>query len=290
MITELNNKITTTISFIDEAFDKTKASGYQLVMQIGIDGVQLAVKGIQKNKFIALENYRFTDIYDFDTVIDLWNVLSGESKLIPVKYKAVTCLVVNNLSTIVPAPLFEDSKKDMYLKFNTAVQEDNLVVVDDIKNLDAKNVFALPLTLKTRLASQFSGITYHHCSTVLLEGLLAQNKNLGAKKLFVHLHASHFEAAVIEGKNLIFYNSFNFLTPEDFIYYLVFVYEQLQLNPETFEAIFIGEVEKGTELYTVAQKYIRNIKMGERVDTADYSYQLQTLPKHAFFTVFNNHL
>ena len=290
MITELSNKITATISFIDEAFDKAKAMGYQLVLQIGVEGVQLAVKEIQRNKYIALESYRFTDIYSFDTVVDLWNVLSGESSLVPVKYKAVTCLVVNNQSTIVPSPLFEDSKKGMYLKFNTAVQEDDLIVVDDIKNLDAKNVFALPLALKTKLASQFSGLVYHHCSTVLLESLLAQSKNLGAKKLFVHIYSSHFEAIVTEGKNLVFYNTFNFLTPEDFIYYLVFVYEQLQLNPETFEATFIGEVEKGSELYILAQKYIRNIKMGERTDSADYSYQLQTLPKHAFFTVFNNHL
>ena len=291
MITELNNKIAPVVSIIDEAFDRTKTAGYQLVIQISVDGLMLAVKEVQKNKFIALENYRFREAYTFDTVVDLLNLLSKESALLSDKYKAVTCLVVNNLSTLVPAPLFEEGKKRMYLKFNTIVSEEEfLVVVDEIKNLDAKNVFALPLVLKTKLASLSPSITYRHCSTVLIESILAQNKNQATKRLFVHVQPSHFEAVLVEGKNLLFYNTFNYLTPDDFIYYLLFVYEQLQLNPESVEAVFLGEMDKNSEQYVLSQKYIRNLKFGERSETADYSYQLQTLPKHTYFTLFNNYV
>lgn len=288
MITELNNKIVPVASIIDEAFDSGKTAGCQLIVQISVDGLILGVKEIQKNKFIALENYRFQEVYTFDTAIDLLGLLSAESKLIPSKYKSVKCLVVNSLSTIVPAPLFEESKKSMYLKFNTSLTEEELVIVDDIKNLDAKNVFAIPLMLKTKLGALFPNVTYHHCSTVLIESLLAQSKNQSVKKLFVHVQLSHFEAIVVEGKNLLFYNTFNYQTPEDFIYYLLFVYEQLQLNPETIEAVLLGDIEKNSETYLLSQKYIRNLRFGERSETADYSYQLQTLSKHTYFTLFNN--
>lgn len=290
MITELNNKIIPLTAFIDEAFDKTKTSGYQLIVQVGFDGVQLAVKEIQKNKFIALENYQFKEVFSFDIIADLWNVLAGESKLILPKYKQVACIMVNNHSTIVPAPLFDTTKKAEYLQFNSSIEKSDWIGVDDVKNLDAKNIFAVPLILKEKLDSQFSGITYHHCSTVLLESLLVQNKNQASKKIFVHIHPSRFEAIVLEGKKLLFYNAFQFLTPEDFIYYLLFIYEQLQMNPETQEAVFIGDVEKNSELFNLALRYIRTVKMGERTDTADYSYQLQTLPRHSFFTVFNSYL
>lgn len=290
MITELNNKITPLTAFLDEAFDKTGTSGYQLIVQIGLDGVQLAVKEIRKNKFIALENYQFKDVFSFDIVTDLWDMLALESKLILPKYKQVTCIVVNNHSTIVPAPLFDAGKKTAYLQFNSSIEESDWIGVDDIKNLDAKNIFAIPLVLKEKLDSQFSGLTYHHCSTVLLESLLVQNKNQASKKFIVHIHHSRFEAIVLEGKKLVFYNTFQFLTPEDFIYYLLFIYEQLQMNPETQEAVFIGDVEKNSELFNWALRYIRTVKMGERTDTADYSYQLQTLPRHSFFTLFNSYL
>lgn len=290
MLTEIKNKIVPVRSLVDETFDDKKTAGYQLALQIGINGITLIVKDIQKNKYIALENYDFRHVYDFDTVVDLSTILLKESKLLPHKYKLVTCLIVNNLSTIVPAPLFEESKKTAYLKFNTAVYEDDSVLVDDIKNLDAKNIFAIPNVLKAKLASLYSKIDYHHFSSVLIESLLLQNKNQTIKKLFVYIQPSHFEAIVIEGKKLLFYNTFNYFTAEDFIYYLLFVCEQLQLNPETIETVLVGEIEKTSELYSAAYKYIRNIQFGERTDDADYSYQLQALPKHFYFTLFNNYL
>jgi hypothetical protein len=288
MTTEVKSKINLVNSFIDEAFDIKKISDYHLVIQISTDGVWLTINEKSKNKFIAFESYTFENIYSFDLVPDAFDTLAKESKLVAHRYKSVTGVLVNSLSTIVPSPLFENDKKGTYLKFNTLLEGDEFIGVDDIKNLDAKNVFALPAGLKAKLDRLYNKVNYHHFSSALIEGLLAQNKNQTTKKLFVHIQASHFEAIVIEGKNLLFYNTFNHHTAEDFIYYLLFVCEQLQLNPETIEVVLLGEVERSSEHFAIAQKYIRNLKFGERTDDADYSYQLQTFPKHFHFTLFNN--
>jgi hypothetical protein len=52
----------------------------------------------------------------------------------------------------------------------------------------------------------------------------------------------------------------------------------------------LGEVEKNSGIYSIAQKYIRDLKFGERSLDADYSYQLQTLPKHLYSTIFNSYI
>ena len=298
MKTEIKNKINQEISFIDEAFDLKKISDYHLIIQISIDSILIAINEkpvvsraeLSKNKFIAFEKYNFQNVYGYDIVVDLLDVLFKESRLLPHKYKLVSCVIVNNLSTIIPNPLFEEDKKKMYLKFNASLTGDELVLADDIKNLDAKNVFALPSLLKTKLENLYYKVNYHHFSTALIEGLLIQNKNQTTKKLFVHVQPSNFEAIVIEGKKLLFYNTFNHHTPEDFIYYLLFVCEQLQLNPENIEVTLLGEVEKNSGIYSIAQKYIRDLKFGERSLDADYSYQLQTLPKHLYSTIFNSYI
>ena len=290
MPVEIKNKITHAHSFIDEAFVVQKISDYHLVIRIGVDNVLIAIHEKSKNKYIAFENYNFSDVFGFDAVIESLHVLMKESRLLPHKYGSVACVIVNNLSTIIPNPLFENQQKEMYLNFNATLQGDELVVADEIKNLDAKNVFALPLSLKNNLELHYKNINYHHFSTALIEGLLFQNKNQTTKKLFIHVQPSHFEAIVIEGKNLLFYNTFNYHTAEDFIYYLLFVCEQLSLNPENVELVLLGEVEKTSDIYSITQKYIRNLKFGERADDAQYSYQLQTLPKHFYFTLFNSYL
>ncbi len=290
MISEIKNKITQSNSFIDEAFDVKKTSGYQLIIQIGTDGVLLAVNDKLNNKYIAFEKYAFQNIYSFKVIPDLLDQLIKDSKLIPHKYKSVTCVIVNNLSTLIPNPLFENDKKELYLSFNTSLEEGDLVITDELKSLDAKNIFALPFALKSKLESLYNKVSYHHFSSALIESLLTQNKNQTSKKLYVHIQASHFEVVLIEGKNLLFYNTFNHHSAEDFIYYLLFAAEQLQLNPENMEVVLLGEIEKNSTLYTIAQKYIRNLKWGERKTDVDYSYQLQTLPKHFYFTLFNNYL
>ena len=290
MLSEIKNKISQSNSFIDEAFDVKKTSDYQLIIQIGMDGILLAVNNKLKNKYIAFEKYAFQNVYSFKVVPDLLDMLMKDSKLIPHQYKSVACVVVNNLSTLIPNPLFENDKKEIYLNFNVSLEDGELVAVDDLKSLDAKNIFALPVFLKSKLESVFNHVSYHHFSSALIESLLIQNKNQTSKKLYVHIQASHFEVVLIEGKNLLFYNTFNHHSAEDFIYYLLFACEQLQLNPENIEVVLLGEIEKNSTLYAIAQKYIRNIKFGERKGDVDFSYQLQTLPKHFYFTLFSNYL
>lgn len=290
MTTELKTKIRQISSFVDEAFDIKRLSDFHLVIQIGNNGLFAVVLDKEKNKFIAFEQYTFQQVYSAELVADLFTVAQNESKILNNKYKSVTCSLVNNLSTLVPSALFENDSRRMYLKFNTTLQGDELIMYDDIRNLDTKNVFALPLSLKSKLDSLFNKINYHHFSSGLIEELLAQNKNQTKKKLYIHVQASHFEALVIEEKKLLFYNSFNYQTAEDLIYYVLFVCEQLHLNPENIEAILLGEIERSSTIFSITQKYIRNLKFGERPDGSEYSYQLQTFPKHFYFSLFNNYL
>lgn len=305
MTTGIKNNIKQVNSFIDEAFDEKLTPTYHLAISIGVDHIWLAVNEKSliesfspsltttieqpKAKYIAFENFSLSNILDLDQLADSLDLFYKESLLFNHRYGSVACIIVNNSSTIVPSPLFDFSKKALYLGFNIFLQSDKNIEVDDLKNLEAKNIFALPSNLKNKLEELQTNIRFHHFSSLLIEGLLIQNKNQPNKKLFVHVQPSHFEVLVFEGKGLLFYNTFNYFSAEDFLYYLLFVCEQMNLNPENIELIVLGELEKNSDIFTLTQKYIRNIKFGERADESHLSYQLQTLPKHFYFTLFNNY-
>jgi hypothetical protein len=287
MLNQVQNKIIRTDSLIDEAFTGKNTRDFKLTLQIGVDGILMSVNDKAHNKYIAFERYSFQQVYRFEDVCVLADELNQQSVLIKHPYNAVDCLVVNNLSTLVPKAVFEEDRKKTYLKFNTELEGDELIMTDDLKTLDAKNIFALPFCLKGKLDYLFANIRYHHFSSVLIDTLLRQHKNQTTKKVIVHIQPSHFQVVVLEGKNLLFYNTFNHHSAEDFIYYLLFVSEQLHLNPEKMELQLLGEIEKNSAIHLITQKYVRNVQFGERADDADYSYQLQALPKHSYFTLFN---
>jgi hypothetical protein len=64
-----------------------------------------------KNKFIAFEQFQFQHTFNFDLIDALIDEVIKESKLIKHKYALVNCIIVNNLATLVPSPLFEDDRK-----------------------------------------------------------------------------------------------------------------------------------------------------------------------------------
>ena len=92
-------------------------------------------------------------------------------------------------------------------------------------------------------------------------------------KVYINISFNHFEIIIIEKSKLILYNTFAYHSKEDFIYYILFTTEQLNLDPETVNLVFIGAISEHDDLYNIAYKYIRNISFGNRNDTYIYKYE-----------------
>jgi len=288
-MTETKTNIFKGLSLIDETFDAKQLPNYRLLLQLGLDGLCCCVLDSARNKFVAFENYTFQEIYDYESLCDNLQSFIKDDNLFSrcVRIKNVELIWVNGKSTFIPNALFDEGNKENYLKFNHTLEKDEAVAIDTLKIIDARNLYTLPSCVDKTLKSIFKTISIHHYSSSLVESLLGRNKNEKGKKIFVHVQVDHLEVIVSEGKNLIFYNTFKYQSSEDFIYYVLFVAEQLKLNPEDMELILMGEVEKDSAIYLMLYKYVRNIKFGERPDGFEYSYKFDSLPKHFYYNLFS---
>jgi len=100
----------------------------------------------------------------------------------------------------------------------------------------------------------------------LVSKLLELSKNIDDKKMFVHMASGHFEIIVVQNQHLLLFNSFEYKTPEDLIYYLLFTAEQLNLNPETLKLEFLGDISQTDAFFAIAYKYIRNVSLFDTTD------------------------
>ena len=105
--------------------------------------------------------------------------------------------------------------------------------------------------------------------------------------LFVNTGHAHIDILQIKDKKLDYYNTFRYNTAEDFMYYLVFVVEQLNLNPESVQLMLLGEIEKHSPLSDLMHKYIRNIQFLERNSDHRYSFVFDQLPGHYYYNLLN---
>jgi hypothetical protein len=122
-------------------------------------------------------------------------------------------------------------------------------------------VFIPFVNINNYLLDQFSTFNYKHVNTILVSKLLELSKNNDEKQVYVHFSKNKFEIVVVQNQKLLLYNSFDFVIPEDFIYYLLFTTEQLNLNPEHFKVQLLGLISDDSELFEIAYKYIRNVSL-----------------------------
>ncbi len=257
------------INLVDESFDETKVNQYHLSILANGNEFLFSILDVNSNKYLSIQ--------------------SGKN-FPKLHFKSISFCIANNKFTLIPSTLFDEEKKESLLSFNHEIKNDEEVLVNTLHNLNAKNIFAVPKNLVAEIRNKFPNSDFIHSTTSFMEGLLVQHKNNSGKKVFANFYSTHFEIAILNGKELLFSNAFRFQTSEDVAYYILFVYEQLNLNPETIELILSGEIEKLAKEYSLLYTYIRNVKFASRPDGFKYSYKFEEIPSHKYFSLFTQYL
>ncbi len=275
------------IQLIDPEYNKEASYRYNLSIQLFHDGIEFCVLDNDRTKYIALESFTFPLIKDEEQLCAKYRELVLGHAFLFKKFKRVKISWAGSKSTLVPSPLFKENEVISYLDFADSLNDQGVVRFNKLFNLDAYCIFTLPFSIQTFIEEIFSESSLVHYAVPLIENLSVRYKRKEQeKKVFLNVKRSHFEMIFFEGKKLFFYNSFYFANTEEFMYYVLFVYEQLNLNPEEHPLKLLGEIALESDLHNMLLKYIRNVDFINRDDTYTYSSVLRDLPAHYFYDLF----
>ena len=255
-----------------------------LSIQLSLDGFSFCIYNIPSNSIAVFAKYEFPYNPTPFEHLHLVKQLYSQETLLNLKYTSVNVTHFNNLITQVPLPFFNKENLKDYLQNTIKVLDNDYITYDEISNSEIVNVYIPFVNINNFLIDMYGTFIFKHSSTVLIETLLNQYKNQGEDYCFVNVSNLNFELVVLKNKKLELFNCFSFKTKEDFIYYILFTAEQLNLNPEEFNLILLGDIEKESELYTILYQYIRNIKFYE---PKEQKTLVNGISAHTNFTVLN---
>ena len=172
-------------------------------------------------------------------------------------FETVSVVNQNNLSTLVPNQYFKDDNLNKYLKYSVKTITTDLIVYDDLNFIKAKNVYVPFVNINNFIFQNFGEFEYKHHSSILLEKLFLQSDD--SLNFFVNISQSLFDIVVLKDSKILFYNNFEYQTKEDFIYYILFTLEQLELSTDKTKVSLLGDINKQSELYKILYTYVRNI-------------------------------
>jgi len=247
------------IHLIDKSFSKQKAASYKLYLQISKTDIKITILDTDSNTFIGLSVYLLNDVFTFHGLTEPLTEFIKKNPFLQIQYQSINIAYVNDRATILPNAVFNKSELATYHQFNFLPLNEDVFFYDGFTNLAAQNIFAVP----DYLINPFSEVNNKricHFSTSLIEASLLYAKSTNALSLVdVHVLPNSFQILIIKNQQLELYNSFDYQTSEDFIYYLLFVLEQQKIDNKQASIRLLGEVEKNSTIYNLLYTYINEV-------------------------------
>jgi hypothetical protein len=289
------DQFTVVINKFDESFNLQDTRNYGLAILFSEFSFAFCILDFRWNKYLGVQKLIRSEVkphhalpnsqQSFDDFLrNISNAmpwLRNQYKLVKIAYEGKKC-------TLIPAQLFDAGEKENYLKFNFQQQEEEMTFSDHLMPMDSHQVFAIPVPILKAIRGYYPNINIVHFSSVLIESIWINYKNrINANRVFVHVREKLFDLIIFDGCQMSYSNTFPFQNSEDVAYYLIFVLEQLNFNPETVPLVLLGNVGKGTGLFDLLAKYVHHIEFGRRNEAFKYSYILNQLQPQSCYPLLN---
>lgn len=244
-----------------------------LSIQISLNGLSFCIFNRSSNTVEFLKNQQFDKKSNpFETLEYLKKALESASELHQT-FASILVIYQNELSNIVPKSFYEEKQAADYLKFNSKILTSDYISHDEIAINESVNVYVPYVNINNLIFDTYGAFEYKHASTILIDFILQKEVRDEESQLFLNINLQHFELIATKNKKLLLYNSFEYSTKEDLIYYLLFTMEQLHLNPEAIRLQLMGLVNKDDALYQIIFTYVRFVEFFKPTYPFEFSTQ-----------------
>lgn len=242
--------------------DNTSENFGKLSIQVSLNGLSFCISDTVSNTVSLTEQVNFPKPKTVFGVESELKALFERHHIQDRSFSEVMVIHRNGFFSFVPKALFDPEALKSYLLLNVKLMPSDHLTYDELENHDIVNVYAPFVSINNYLFGLFGEFEFRHSGTVMANTLLSGRYHPGhAPVLFVHVAQREMELTAISQKKLLLYNSFETTSKEDFIYYILFVMEQLQMDTQKTEVKLFGAIEEDDPYYEALYKYVKNVSI-----------------------------
>jgi hypothetical protein len=226
------------------------------------------------NKILALTAMEVSDARMLGSAIESDPILNKQ-------YAEVTVGVQNKYHTVVPNRMFDPTRLPAYFQLlaDKSLSESAHFAFDDLPAHDAKMVYAIEHEIKAAIDQKWPGARILHQMTAMLEACRSLC-NASTYNVFVNVYLHDMQVIVFDGTDLLYFNTYRFHSPSDFVYFLLLPLKQLQIDPMQVSVVVSGEITEDSDCITIAQRFAGPFRFMQLPRVFDYPGAVQSLPSH----------
>lgn len=172
-------------------------------------------------------------------------------------YKKVQIITETNRYTLIPQNVYDEKRKQEFLDFT--LSDPGSFCID---NAWKEKVLLYPIDpavyefcSRSFIAPQF----YSHLIPQLMWWEQDSLKKNSAAQMYVSLHEKMIDVCCFRQGDLLLVNSFEVSRPEDILYYILYIWKQLELNQEKDQFLIHGKPDVSNRVIELLRTYLRQV-------------------------------
>jgi len=272
------------LELFDETLDINSTDNYELSVQAGEEEISFSLLDRIRNKFVLLRSYEAGENKKFNPEM-MYDILRRDDFLMR-RFRKTNIVLPASRSTLVPSPIFDPGKKNLYFAFNHISDDNDVIISNKLSDPDAFLVFAISKPVNELIRNSYPGVLPQHHLRPLLWHISHNRKNTAGNYLHVHVEREFFNLIIFDNRTLRLCSTFSYRNISDIMYFVLNVFNKLEISQE--ETINLsGLAERYDDLHSNFSLYIRNVKFAEPAGIFSFSYIFNEMALHRYINIFN---
>ncbi len=277
-MSQQNNVNIHKIERVDESFYFDTKSIYDLVINFDGERFQCVSFSAERNKFVLQAEFTVPKEFNLRDILTYTDIIKRD-------FRTVHYICNTNVQSIVPDAFYEDSLAEELVSFHNTLVPEHLLYKNNIERLQSQLVFGIRPTEIAAVRSRFPEVKFTHSGAALLNYI--SHLAFKGKLMQIHFHQQSLELVLMNSKECILYNQFEFQSKDDILPIVMQVAEEFSLSKDELQVVLSGEIDLGSELEQTIKSNFSKVFYAPRDRRFTYTYRIEDDPQaHKFVTLY----
>ena len=177
--------------------------------------------------------------------------------------------------TFIPNQLYDKNNLNYYFPIDGSSQNKKTHLVSKQRFTNCYCISTIDVKLKEIFKNYLHKTEFRPFGSLLVDYAIYSNEN--NKEVYLNIHHNLFNIAIVENKNLIFCNSFNYKNLNDFKYYFLKCIKFHEINQSSVKCKIISNTDTDSEFIDVIKEFIVNVNPMDKPNLLSYGTRYQKI-------------
>jgi hypothetical protein len=277
---------------VDPQFEATQGLNYRLSILLCQDGFSFLITDAISNKVLKLASFQLSNA-DFQHVETGGWPSTGNQYFELLKktdfslhaYQKVDIAIASHKVTVAPPEFIQSGNETDIMSVSQSWAANEQIITEPIFDQGPVTAIVIPGYIKEYCEIISPGSRLHTAPAIFVKGVMREYARILARQVFINIYRGYFEISVIQSSRLLYLNAFKYSAPEDVLYFVIFVLEQLGFVPSEEKVTLMGDIAENSIIANQLKMYCASLSYAVKPHGIEYGEAFTGIAPHNYFTL-----